>query len=71
MPAIAPSNVYSILSNADFPYPTVALSGGRKVKLDQETYSNLRALPNREDRELVMSTYLQSLGSFSATLGGR
>ena len=29
------SNIYGILSNADFPYPTITLSDGRQVKVDQ------------------------------------
>ena len=29
------SSVFNMLSNADFPYPTVTLSDGRSVKLDQ------------------------------------
>jgi oligoendopeptidase F len=64
-----PSNVYNILSNADFPYPTVTLADGRCVKLDQTTYANLRATPNRIDREKVMSAFFAGLGSFSRTFG--
>ena len=64
-----PANVYGILTNADFPYPTVTLSDGRPVKLDPSTFSDLRALPNRADREKVMSAYFQALGSFGRTLG--
>src|SRR5882672_9919379 len=65
----APSNAYNILSNADFPYPTVTLSDGRSVKLDQAAFNDLRALPNRADREKVMSTFFQALGGFSRTYG--
>ena len=36
------SNVFSILSNADFPYPTVTLSDGRSVRLDAAGYSAAR-----------------------------
>src|SRR5213595_914397 len=64
-----PSETYSILSNADFPYPTVTLSDGKAVKLDQAAYADLRALPNRGDREKVMSAFFKSLGSFSRTFG--
>ena len=65
----APSNVYNILSNADFPYPTVSLSDGRSVKLDPAAFTALRALPNRADREKVMSAFFTALGSFSRTFG--
>ncbi|HEX4997703.1 MAG TPA: oligoendopeptidase F [Terriglobia bacterium] len=63
------SNIYGILSNADFPYPVVTLSDGRSVKLDHSTYANLRAVPNRDDRQKVMSEFLTSLGHFSRTFG--
>ncbi|HEX5071250.1 MAG TPA: oligoendopeptidase F [Vicinamibacterales bacterium] len=69
MMATSPSDVYSILSNADFQYPSVTLSDGRTVKLDQAGYSDLRALPNRADREKVMSTFFQALGAYSGTFG--
>ena len=32
------SNIYGILANADFPYPTITLSDGRQVKVDQAGY---------------------------------
>src|SRR5438067_4180416 len=63
------SSIYNILSNADFPYPTVTLSDGRAVKIDQAGFADLRALPHRGDREKVMSAFFTSLGSFSRTFG--
>ncbi len=63
------SNIYGILSNADFPYPSVTLSDGRTAKVDQAGYGELRTLPNRPDREKVMSTFFRSLGGFSRTFG--
>jgi oligoendopeptidase F len=65
----APSNAYNILSNADFPYPSVTLSDGRSTKLDQAAFSDLRALPNRADREKVMAAFFTALGSFRRTYG--
>jgi oligoendopeptidase F len=62
-------NVFGILANADFPYPTVTLSDGKQVRLDAAGYSSARALPNRADREKVMSTYFNALGSFRGTFG--
>src|SRR5947208_3237941 len=41
----SPSDVFNIFSNADFPYPTVTLSDGKSVKLDQAAFGALRALP--------------------------
>jgi len=63
------SNIYGILSNADFPYPTVTLSDGRKVRLDSAGYDGARSSANRADRELVMSSYFKALGNYSRTFG--
>lgn len=65
----SPASVFNILSNADFPYPSVTLSDGRTVKVDQAGYTALRALPNRADREKVMSAFFNSLAAFSRTFG--
>jgi oligoendopeptidase F len=63
------SNVYGILSDADFPYPSVTLSDGKSVKLDSAGFSLYRTVPDRGDREKVMSTFFGSLGSFHGTFG--
>jgi oligoendopeptidase F len=65
----APSDVYRILSNADFPYPSVTLSDGKSVKVDSAGFSLYRAVPNRADREKVMSSFFGALGSFRGTFG--
>lgn len=65
----SPSNVYTLVSNADFPFPTVKLSDGRSVKIDQAGFADLRALPNRADRQQVMSAFFTALGGFSRTFG--
>jgi len=67
--ASTPSDTYGILSNADFPYPSVTLSDGRTVKDDQAGFADLRALPNRADREKIMSTFFGTLGDFKNTFG--
>jgi oligoendopeptidase F len=64
-----PSDTYTVLANADFPYPTVTLSDGKTVTLDQAGYGYLRAVPNRADREKVMSTFFNALGAFRGTFG--
>jgi len=64
-----PSDVYNVFSNADFPYPSVTLSDGKTVTLTAANYADLRALPNRADREKVMSTFFGALGKFSGTMG--
>ena len=67
--AESPSNIFGILSNADFPYPTITLSDGRSAKVNQAGYSELRALPNRDDRRNAMSSFFTSLAGFSRTFG--
>ena len=63
------ANIQGILANADFPYPTITLSEGRRVKLDQAGYAEVRTSPNREDRRAAMSAFFGSLGGFSRTFG--
>ena len=63
------SNIYGILANADFAYPTITLSDGQKVKVDQAGYAQLRTLPKREDRQAAMAAFFGALGSFSRTFG--
>lgn len=65
----APSGTFTILSNADFPYPEVRLADGRQVRINQANYSIHRASRVRQDRETVMSAFLGALGGFGRTLG--
>jgi oligoendopeptidase F len=67
--ASVPSTTYGIFSDADFPYPTVALSDGKTVRLDSSGFSLYRAVPNRDDRQKVMSEFFGSLGKFRGTFG--
>src|SRR5262249_17136796 len=65
----SPNNIYTILTNADFPYPTVTLHDGTSIKVDQAGYSELRASMNRDDRRVAMSAFFTALGGFGRTLG--
>ncbi|HXW04920.1 MAG TPA: oligoendopeptidase F [Vicinamibacterales bacterium] len=67
--ASAPSTIYGVLSDADFPYPTVTLSDGKQVRLDSAAFSVMRMLPNRDDRQKVMSEFFGALGKFRGTFG--
>lgn len=67
--ASAPSSIYSILSNADFPYPVVTLADGRSAKVNHARYTELRSSTNREDRKAVQSAYFSSLGDYRRTFG--
>ena len=70
----SPNDIYELLVNADMPWPTVELSTGEQVFLNQAGYSKHRAAPNREDRIIVFDTfwsmwqeYLDSIGLILAT----
>jgi len=65
----SPSNTFNILSNADFPYPTVTLSDGKSATIDQAGFTLLRGVPNRADREKVMSSFFTALGAFRRSFG--
>jgi oligoendopeptidase F len=64
-----PSSIYSVFSDADFGYPSVTLSDGKTVKLDSAAFSVYRTVPNREDRQKVMSAFFGALGTFRGTFG--
>jgi oligoendopeptidase F len=63
------SNIYGILSNADFPYPTITLEDGSQKRVDQSGYGELRTSPSRHNRQAAMSAFFHALGSFSRTFG--
>ncbi len=69
MMAEAPSTVYSILANAEIPWPTVTLSDGTRARLDQAGYTRYRSLPDRADRKLVFDSFWSTWKSYERTMG--
>ena len=65
----AGGSAYTILTNADMPWPTVKLSDGEEVKLDQSAYTKYREAPNRDDRKKVMDAFFGKWKEFERTLG--
>ena len=65
----APYSVYGMLANADLPWPTVTLSDGSEVRLDQSAYTRLRAVPERADREEVFRVFWDAWSGFARTFG--
>jgi oligoendopeptidase F len=65
----APSNIRDIFVNADFPYPEVMLSDGKRVKMDQSGFSLQRQSSNREDRHKAFAAYMGKLNDYSGTFG--
>jgi oligoendopeptidase F len=62
------ADVYTVLSNADLPWPTVKLSTG-EVRLDSTGYSLARASPLRQDRDLTFTAFYGALKTFERTTG--
>ena len=62
-------SIFGIFSNAEFPYPEVALTDGKKVKLDQAAFSLHRAVPNREERKQVFAAFFGALHEYRRTFG--
>jgi oligoendopeptidase F len=63
------SNAYNTFTNADLPYPEVALKSGEKVRLDASAYTKHRAAADRDDRKLVFKTFWTRYKDFERTLG--
>jgi len=65
-----PGTVRSLLANGELPLPTIRLSDGRKVRLDQSAYDKYRQSANRADRKLVFDSFWGAWSRYQATLGG-
>ncbi|MBV9360774.1 MAG: oligoendopeptidase F [Betaproteobacteria bacterium] len=63
------SSVYTSFANSDMPWPTVKLSDGQEVKLDQAAYTKYRDAANRDDRKLVMDSFFGKFKEFERTMG--
>jgi oligoendopeptidase F len=64
-----PSNTYRTLANADMPWPTITLSDGTEVRLDQSAYTKHRSSGNREDRKAVFQAFWGKWKEFERTMG--
>jgi len=65
----ASESIYGIFKNADMPYPTVTLSNGKEVLVDQAGYGRYRASANREDRKKVFEVFFGKFNDFRRTFG--
>jgi len=63
------SNTYRTLANADMPWPTVTLSSGEEVRLDQAAYTKHRSSANREDRKAVFQAFWGKWKEYERTFG--
>ena len=60
---------YTILTNADIPWPKVKLSTGEEITLDESAYTKYRELPNRDDRKKVMDAFFATFKTYERTIG--
>ena len=60
---------YTILSNADLPFPVVTLSTNEEIYLDPTAYGLYRSSQNRDDRRLVFEQFFDTLNKFKRTFG--
>jgi oligoendopeptidase F len=60
---------YSILKDADLPYPTVTLSTGKQVRLDSQGFALNRASPVKADRDLAFEKFFGALKTYERTFG--
>jgi oligoendopeptidase F len=65
----SPNEIYELLVNADIEWPTIALSDGTEVYLNQAAYTRYRAAENRDDRKLVFDTFWTKWNQFKDSLG--
>jgi oligoendopeptidase F len=65
----AGQSVYSILSNADMPWPTVPMSDGKSPRIDQAAYTKYRAVDNRDDRKKVFDAFWGKWKEYERTYG--
>ncbi len=65
----APYNTYSVLANADLPYPTVQLSTGDSIRLDSQGYERGRTSASHADRVKVFQGFFGALKGFERTSG--
>lgn len=62
-------SIYTVFSNADFPFPEITLGDGTTVRLDKAAFPLYRTLPNREDRQKVFAAYFGRLNEYRRTFG--
>ena len=60
---------YSLLANADIPWPKVRLASGEAVVLDPTAYTKYRESANRDDRQRVMDAFFGTWKTYERTLG--
>jgi oligoendopeptidase F len=63
------SNTYRTLANADMPWPSITLSTGEEVRLDQAAYTKHRSSESRADRKAVFGAFWSKWKEYERTFG--
>lgn len=64
-----PDSVHGQLANSELPFPTITLSNGTSVRLDQSGYVQHRQSENRDDRKLVFDSFWGAWKNYEGTNG--
>ncbi len=62
-------NVRQVFNNAELPWPTVTLTSGEKVRLDDAAYTQYRQSLVRADRDTVFRAFWRAHQAFQGTYG--
>ena len=65
----AGEDVRDIFKNAEMPYPTIRLSNGEQVRLDDAAYTAQRQSTSRADRDSVFRAFWRKHLEFQGTIG--
>jgi oligoendopeptidase F len=65
----APGDISGQLRGSDIPWPSITLSTGESVKLDNQGYTVHRAAPERADRKAVFDAFWKTYGEFRNSFG--
>ena len=68
-PLAGPGDIRDQLAASDIPRPTVKLSDGKDVRLDDQGYTLARGALNRNDRKMVFDKFWGSYKAFENSLG--
>ncbi|MGH6614179.1 oligoendopeptidase F [Sphingomonas sp.] len=68
-PLQGPEDIRGQLVASDIPWPTITLSTGKSIRLDDQGHTLVRDAPNRADRKKVFDTFWATYGQFRNSLG--
>ena len=68
-PLAGPNDIRDQLAASDIPRPTVKLSDGKEIRLDDQGYTIARGALNRVDRKMVFDKFWASYKAFENSLG--